>query len=69
MIKKTLNPKTGKKDFALLSTSKPKRVLKHFGPNKPSEQAVAREEKRVNYFKHGGKPFSEGGAKKSKFHK
>ena len=45
------NEKTGRKEWALVS-KKSRRVLKWFGTRKPSEEAVKKEERRVQYFKH-----------------
>lgn len=44
-----------KGEWMLVSKSNPKKVLKKFGKEKPSEEAVAREEQRVSYFKHKGR--------------
>lgn len=52
MLKQRVNKKTGKKEWALVSTSDPSKILKWFGGRKPSDEAVAKEEKRVQYFKH-----------------
>lgn len=41
-----------RKEWALVSRKKPTRVLKWFGPRKPSMERVAEEEKRIQYFKH-----------------
>lgn len=38
--------------WALVSTKDPGKVLKWFGKNKPSSNAVDHQEKRVDYFKH-----------------
>jgi len=46
------NPKTGEKEWALVSTDDSAKTLRYFGPDKPSNEAVEKEEKRVNYFKH-----------------
>lgn len=46
-----VNPHTHKKEYALVSR-KTKRVLKWFGATRPSDEAVAKEERRVQYFKH-----------------
>ena len=40
--------------YALMSVSKPGKVLKWFGSSKPSEGSVAKEEARVNWFKSHG---------------
>lgn len=39
------------KRWALMSTSKPGKVLKWFGKSKPSSAAVEHREKQVDYFK------------------
>jgi len=52
ILKKILNKKTGKKEWALLSRSKPHKVLKWFGPRKPSKEEFLKEERRVQYWKH-----------------
>lgn len=43
---------TDQKEWALVSKSTPTRVLKWFGASKPSDDAVAKEERRVQFFKH-----------------
>lgn len=45
------NDKTDKLEWALVS-KKNGRVLKWFGARKPSDEAVQKEERRVQYFKH-----------------
>jgi hypothetical protein len=45
------NQHTNKKEWALVS-KKSGKVLKWFGVKKPSEEAVKKEERRVQYFKH-----------------
>jgi hypothetical protein len=40
------------KEWALLSISKPGRVLEWFGSKKPSAATVEKSEKRIQYFKH-----------------
>jgi hypothetical protein len=52
MLRKKYNNKTKKTEWALLSRSKPHRVLKWFGARKPSHKNVVEEEKRIQYFKH-----------------
>jgi hypothetical protein len=44
--------KDGEKQWALVSRKDSSKVLKWFGKKKPSEEAVAKEEKRVQYFKN-----------------
>lgn len=46
-----MREETGKKEWALKEKSGPK-VLRWFGAKKPSDEAVAQEERRVQYFKH-----------------
>jgi len=55
MLVQRVNPKTGRKEWALASRSNPKKILEWYGPQKPSEQRVAKSEKRVNFFKYRGK--------------
>lgn len=43
---------TDRKEWALVSRKKPVRVLKWFGPRKPSAEKVAEQERRIQYFKH-----------------
>jgi hypothetical protein len=52
MLGQKVNPHTGKKEYALLSVSKPGRVLEWFGSKKPSEEQVQKSEKRIQYYKH-----------------
>lgn len=47
------NDKTDRKEWALIA-KKSNRVLKWFGPTKPSKEAVQKEERRVQYWKHAG---------------
>lgn len=45
-----------KKDgiWKLMSKSDPTKVLKNFGKEKPSDEEVAKQERRIQFFKHGG---------------
>lgn len=52
MLRKKYNKETKKTEWALLSRSKPNRVLKWFGARKPSNKNVVEEEKRIQYFKN-----------------
>jgi hypothetical protein len=52
LLRKKYNKKTKKTEWALLSRSKPHRVLKWFGGRKPSAKRVQKEEKRIQYYKH-----------------
>jgi len=51
ILTQKVNEKTGNKEWALVS-KKNRRVLKWFGARKPSEEAVKKEEKRIQYFKN-----------------
>lgn len=42
------------KEWKLMSKSNPDKVLKNFGTKKPSQEAVNKEERRVQFFKHQG---------------
>ena len=42
------------KEWKLMSKSNPDKVLKNFGSKKPSQEAVNKEERRVQFFKHQG---------------
>ena len=44
------NKNTDKKEWALVSKDDPKKILKWFGPKKPSEEQVQKEERRVEYW-------------------
>ena len=46
------NKNTKRKEWALVSRSNPKKILKWFGVKKPSKERVMKEERRVQYFKH-----------------
>lgn len=52
ILKQKKNKNTGKTEWALVSKTDPSKVLKWFGVTKPSEETVAKEEKRVQYFKN-----------------
>jgi len=54
-----VNKKTNRKEYALVSKSNSSKVLKWFGPNKPSAAAVAKEEARVERFRKRGQISSE----------
>jgi hypothetical protein len=51
LIKK-LNPKSSKQEWCLVSKSDNGKVLKWFGTAKPSSKEIAKNEKRINYFKN-----------------
>jgi len=53
VLKQKYREDTGRKEWCLVSKDGDK-VLKWFGPEKPSEEEVAKEERRVQYFKHKG---------------
>jgi len=52
MLGQKVNPHSGKKEYALLSISKPGRVLEWYGGKKPSKATVEKSEKRIQYFKN-----------------
>jgi hypothetical protein len=51
MLRKRKNPKTGKSEYALVSSDGTK-VLEYFGTAKPSDDRFAKAEQRVEYYKH-----------------
>lgn len=54
MLKRKVNPRTKRLEFALVSLDG-KKVLQYFGKVKPSAEAVASVEARVEYYKNKGK--------------
>lgn len=52
MLGQKVNPHTGKKEYCLLSISKPGRVLEWYGVKKPSPDRVEKSERRITYFKN-----------------
>ncbi len=54
MLTQKVNPKTKRKEYALMSQDGGK-VLQYFGKVKPSPEAVAKVEERVAYYKNKGK--------------
>jgi hypothetical protein len=54
IVKQKEREETGKKEWALVSKSDPSKVLKWFGTAKPSDEAVQKEERRIQHFKHKG---------------
>lgn len=54
LVKKHREDK-GRKEWALVSKSKPEKVLQWFGTGKPSKSTVEKAERRVQYFKHKGR--------------
>ena len=52
MLRQKFNKKHERKEWALLSVSKPGKVLEWFGLKKPSKARVAGSEARVQYYKH-----------------
>lgn len=53
LLVQKVNPKTDRKEWALVSRED-RKPLKYFGPTKPSKEAIEKEEKRIQYFKHQG---------------
>ncbi|MFA5759435.1 MAG: hypothetical protein WC942_08800 [Clostridia bacterium] len=54
VLMKKKNKNTDRNEWALVSTKDRNKILKWFGVTKPSEDAVKKEEQRVQYFKHKG---------------
>jgi len=52
MLRQKVNPKTGKKQYCLVSRKDPSKILEWYGSAHPSEETVAKTEKRVQWFKH-----------------
>lgn len=59
VLRKKRRKDKGRSEWALMD-SKGERVLKWFGPEKPSEERVEKEERRIQYFKHKGSSGSDG---------
>lgn len=53
-LRKKKNENTDRMEWALVSKDDQSKILKWFGPKKPSKEEVKEEEKRVQYFKHKG---------------
>lgn len=52
MLRQKVRESTGKKEWALVSKSKPGKVLEWYGKEKPSAETVAESERRIQYYKH-----------------
>ena len=52
MLRRKFNEKKGKTMWALVSVSKPGKVLERYGSKQPSKGRVAKSEARVQYYKH-----------------
>ena len=52
MLRKHMRSSSGRTEWALMSVKDPSKVLKWFGSTKPSLAQVAKEEARVEAFKH-----------------
>lgn len=52
VLKKHMNPKSGKEEWALMSVSSPGKVLEYFGTEKPSDERVNKAEARIRWFKN-----------------
>jgi hypothetical protein len=52
MLRKVRHSKSGESMWALVSKSKPGKVLEYFGKEKPSKETFNSAERRVQYFKH-----------------
>lgn len=53
ILRKKYREEKDRSEWALLD-SKGKRVLRWFGPQKPSKERVLKEERRIQFFKHKG---------------
>jgi regulation of enolase protein 1 (concanavalin A-like superfamily) len=51
-IRKVVNPKTGKYEWAFIDIHNPKKVFKFFGDTKPTEAQIKKELKAIEYFKN-----------------
>jgi len=52
ILKKKYRKQTGRSEYALVSRKNPDKVLKWFGVQKPSDKALKKQERRVQWFKH-----------------
>jgi len=52
MLRQKVRESTGKKEWCLVSVTKPGKVLEWYGARKPSEGRVSESERRVEYYKH-----------------
>ncbi len=52
MLRQKVRESTGKTEWALVSKSKPGKVLEWYGKEKPSPERVAESEQRIQYYKH-----------------
>lgn len=55
MLSKKVNPKSGKKEFCLVSTKSPGKILEYYGTAKPSKDRVSKSERRVEFYESHGK--------------
>lgn len=53
MLDKRINPKTKRKEYALVSMDG-RKVLQYFGKAKPSDEQIQAVEARVEYYKNKG---------------
>lgn len=52
ILKRKKNKNTGRTEWCLVSRKDPSKILEWYGKEKPSEKAVSKSEKRINWFKH-----------------
>jgi len=52
MLDQRVNPKTGEKEYCLVSRKTPRKILEWYGKRKPSAEKVRHSEARVEYYKH-----------------
>lgn len=55
MLAYKFHEKTGQKEWCLVSRKDPSKILEWYGKNKPDAERVAESERRVEFYKHGGK--------------
>ena len=60
MLSQKVNPKSEKKEYCLVSTKSPGKVLEYFGTRRPSDEKVVRSERRVEFYEHHGKSAKRG---------
>ena len=51
-IRKVVNPKTGKYEWAFIDIHNPKKVFKYFGDTKPTVEQIKKELRVIEYYKN-----------------
>ena len=52
MLDQRVNPKTGAKEYCLVSRKTPSRILEWYGKKRPGAETVRKSEARIRYYKH-----------------